>query len=142
MKVWSITLHRRSCYTSIKDRLHDQSFPSKTLSKNFDGIETYPIFLKRFADFDGNWPIKTSFFNRCVAGTTMQSEASLAVKCMLRDSNVDTTIPTVYFGYNKREFNGNKFYCYIVWNLQMFHCLRYVAHNMRSLTSTFRLKLG
>jgi hypothetical protein len=43
----------------------------------------------------------------------MQSEAWLAVKCMLRDSNVNDNWPTVYFGYNNREFNWNKFYCNI-----------------------------
>ena len=57
-------------------RLHDQSFPSKTLSKfsltkffdhvnlyqklwsktltDFDRIELHPIFLKTLMDFDGN----------------------------------------------------------------------------------------
>ena len=33
---------------------------SKTLSKNFDGMEAHPIFLKTLTDFDANWPIKTS----------------------------------------------------------------------------------
>jgi len=54
----------------LKPRLHDQSFPSKTLSKffdhvnlhqklwsktltDFDGIELHPIFLKTLMDFDG-----------------------------------------------------------------------------------------
>jgi hypothetical protein len=39
-----------------------------------------------------------SFAYISVAGTTIQSEAWLAVKCMLRDSNVDNNLPTVYFG--------------------------------------------
>jgi hypothetical protein len=43
----------------------------------------------------------------------MQSKAWLAVKCMLRDSNADDNWPTVYFGYNNREFNWNNFYCNI-----------------------------
>jgi len=32
-------------------------------------------------------------------------------KCLLRDSNVENTNPTVYFGNNKREFKRNNFYC-------------------------------
>jgi len=62
----------------------------------------------------------------------MQSEAWLAVKCMLRDSNVDNTIPTVCFDYNKREFNWNNFYCILKINNKCSTIIKYSKVQFRN----------
>jgi hypothetical protein len=56
----------------------------------------------------------------------MQSKAWLAVKCMLRDSNADDNWPTVYFGYNNREYNWNNFYCNIKYSTTNNQQLSYI----------------
>ena len=57
----------------------------------------------------------------------MQGKAWLDVKCMPRDSNVDNNLPTVYVGYNNREFNWNNLYCnikYSTTNNQQWSCIQ------------------
>jgi hypothetical protein len=68
----------------------------------------------------------------------MQSEAWLAVKYMLRDSNVDNNWPTVYIGYNNREFNWNNFYCNIKYSTTNNQQLSYIQkYNLEMVLNLF-----
>jgi hypothetical protein len=41
--------------------------------KDFDGIESHPIFLETWMDFDGNLPIRVEFWNDAILFTKQKA---------------------------------------------------------------------